>query len=417
VGRVVPVLHRSDVDCGKFPFVKSGDLVSGIAGPLIYNFDQFKIVQQATEALSVTMVPTATIAAPPRVAAEQFSVATLNLENHFDAVDDTGTEAEPKPSPVEIAGKQRKLAHALSHVLNCPTIVGVQEVEKRSLLLDLAAEVAAGCGFTYDVSHLESVDSRGIDVALLSEPGRVSVKNAQLRQGCTEIDTGIEDVGTTCPAGESPLFSRPPLQVELAVAGRDYTFFVNHFKSKRGGEAATAPRRLAQAQHINRLVDALLASNSNARIVVLGDFNDYAQSPAMLTMTQGNGRLDNVLHQVPEDQRYSFVFGGVSQLIDGILLSPALLDDVVAVTILHVNADYPDSLANDVSPAHLAYKSTDHDLPLLVLALGKALTPETSPALPAEANEDSANWPLVLVGVLLLGTTAAIAIFRLYHKR
>jgi len=44
--------------------------------------------------------------------------------------------------------------------------------------------------------------------------------------------------------------------------------------------------------------------------------------------------------------------------------------------ILHVNADYPDALAVDVSPAALPYKTTDHDLPLLILQLEALPTPE-----------------------------------------
>ena len=50
IGQIVPVLHTSDIDCDDFPHVKSGDIIRGISGPLIYNFDQFKIVQQNSQA-------------------------------------------------------------------------------------------------------------------------------------------------------------------------------------------------------------------------------------------------------------------------------------------------------------------------------------------------------------------------------
>jgi predicted extracellular nuclease len=40
-------------------------------------------------------------------------------------------------------------------------------------------------------------------------------------------------------------------------------------------------------------------------------------------------------------QRYTYNFGGVSELLDAILVSPALAAEVSAVTILHINTDFP----------------------------------------------------------------------------
>lgn len=224
-----------------------------MAGPLIYHFDAFKIVQQMPELLQVTAVSLPPLPTPPATAAGQFTIATFNLENHFDTLDDTGNDAEPKPAPADIAIKQTKLAYALANTLDCPTLVGIQEVEKASLLLDLATAVSETCGFTYDITYRQSADVRGIDVALFSNPQRVTILDARLHQECNPINTGIDDDSIDCPAGEHPLFSRPPLVVGLEIEGQRYTIIVNHFKSKRGGEAETAPRRLAQAQHINRV--------------------------------------------------------------------------------------------------------------------------------------------------------------------
>jgi predicted extracellular nuclease len=224
------------------------------------------------------------------------------------------------------------------------------------------------------VSHLESADVRGIDVALLSDPRRVTIVDVQLRQACTTINTGIIDNNNDCPAGQQPLFSRPPLQVTTAVDNQPHTFLVNHFKSKREGETETAPRRLAQAQHILGLVQELQAADAQAKIIVMGDFNDYELSVPMQTLAEGG--LFNALSQVPAAERYSFVFSGVAQLIDGLFVSPTLVDNITAVQIFHINADYPDILAED--PAVL-YQATDHDLPLLVLTLDEVVEPTAVP--------------------------------------
>ncbi|MCA9873876.1 MAG: lamin tail domain-containing protein [Anaerolineales bacterium] len=415
IGRVIPILHTSDVDCTGFPNVKTGDTVSGLAGPLIYHFDQFKLVQQQPDELRVTAVPWPPLPAPLRAAAGQFSVSTVNLENHFDAIDDTGDAAEPKPDPTDIGLKQSKLAAAIGQTLSCPTLVGIQEVEKKALLDSLAAETAATCGFTYTVTHLESADVRGIDVALLSDPHHVQVQAAHLRQTCTELNTGIFDETAVCPDGQSPLFSRPPLQVDLTIDGQPFTVYVNHFKSKVGGAAETEAQRLAHAAHVGGLVDEQLAHDPEARLIVLGDLNDYELSPTLLALA-GNGRLRNVLAQIPLAERYSYVYGGAAQLIDGLLVSPALSGELAGVTILHVNADYPDSLSRDVSPDGLLYKATDHDLPLAVFNLAAApepatavptLTPAPPAAEPAASSGGSWFW---LLGMGGLGTAVLLAL-------
>lgn len=390
IGRVIPILHTSDVDCTGFPNVKTGDTVGGLVGPLIYHFDQFKLVQQTPEALVVTAVPLPPLPEPPHAGPGQFSVTTINLENHFDAIDDTGDAAEPKPNPTDIGLKQTKLAAAISQTLGCPTLVGIQEVEKAALLQSLAEEIAASCGFTYTVTHLESADVRGIDLALLSDPNRVQVQNAQLRQTCTAIDTGIFDETAVCPEGQAPLFSRPPLQVDLTIDGAPLMVYVNHFKSKLGGAAETEPRRLAQAAHINALVDEQYARDAGARLIVLGDFNDYELSPTLLALTE-NGRLTNTLSQVPLAERYSYVYGGAAQLIDGLLVSPALADALTGVAIQHVNADFPDSLSRDISPEGLLYKATDHDLPLAIF--GSPVVLESATTVPLTTSVPPANAP------------------------
>jgi predicted extracellular nuclease len=371
-GQILNILHSSDVDCGDFPAVQTGDSLVGLAGPLHYHFEQFKIVHQETGALAVQSSGLPSLPPPLVATEEQISLASLNLHDYFDTVDDTGDEAEPKPTAAELTVKQAKLIHGISLVIGCPTILGLQEVEKAALLQTLAEGLVQPCGFTYQVSHLESVDGRGIDVALMSDARRVTVLHTALHQLCTPLETDVFDPAVNCPAGQWPLFSRPPLAVEVMVEGRPLKLLVVHMKSKREGEAETAPRRLAQAAHIRSLVEGWLAEDESAAIVVLGDFNDFDRSPPLQMMTAG-GRLTNILTDgpaaLPPDVQYTYIFGGAAQLIDGILVSPALVDRVTAAMILHSNADFPYTLAADTSSARLAYAFSDHDVPLILVSL------------------------------------------------
>jgi uncharacterized protein len=420
VGRVVPILHHTKVSCDGFPQVKVGDEVDGIVGPLTYHFDQFKIVQQPGDEIVVRPIPLPPLPTPPAVAPDQFTVVSFNVENYFDHIDDTGSDAEPKPTLAEIEVKQTKLAFALTDILGCPTIVGVQEVEKGILLEELAALTADNCGFTYQVVHEESADRRGIDVAYMIDPRRVTLLSAQLEQTCTGLYTGTFDPTIRCPGGQMPLFSRAPLEMEVLIDGQRYIFYVNHFKSKLGDAAETAAQRMAQAQHINALVAAHLAQDISARIVVIGDFNDYELSPPLLAMTE-QGQLSNLLSRLPETDRYSFSFGGAAQLIDGLLVSPAVVDDVTWVGVAHVNADFPSFWETDISPERVGFRSSDHDYPMIMIRLPAgetaAATDTEQLGIAAGVTDNFVNW--LLWGLLLLlvvGIGTAVIRVRLKNR-
>ena len=61
--------------------------------------------------------------------------------------------------------------------------------------------------------------------------------------------------------------------------------------------------------------------------------------------------------------------------MDGILLSPAPYANLAQVSIQHINADFPDILAEDEV---IPYRATDHDLPVVVINLDQ-LIPTPAP--------------------------------------
>ena len=367
VGRVVPVLHPSDKSCDDIPQVKTGDRLTGLAGVLVYNFDQFKIIFDSADQLAVERTPLAALPELPTPAPEQVVVASINAEDYFDTIRDTDEEGEPVLTAGELADRQAKLSHLIGRTLGCPTLVGLQEIEHEALLMELSAALEAPCDFVYVVSHLDSPDARGIDNALLTDPRRVEVSAVGLQQVCSPVPTEVSDASVACEPGQEPLFGRPPLRVDAQIDGTPYTLFVNHFKSKRGGEIETDLERIRQAVVLNGKSAELLATDSGARVIALGDFNDTDQSPALMLLTdpaQG-GVFANALATVPESERYSYNFGGVVELIDAVLVSPALAGEVAWATVVHVNTDYPSGWRLDTSPDRLPYRTTDHDVPVV----------------------------------------------------
>lgn len=381
VGQVVPVLYPSDVECSAMPQVKTGDRIRPISGSLVYNFDQFKILLDDPDALEVDSPPLDLLAPAPTLQGEQFSVASINAADYFDATRDSGDEGEVVPTAGELAAKQAKMAAVIADLLRCPTLLAVQEVEHQALLDELSVRLVEPCGFAYAITHRESPDSRGIDVALLSDPRRVTLGDAALRQVCSPVPTGLADATVTCVEGEEPLFGRPPLEVRLAVDGRPYAVFVNHFKSKREGEEDTALQRLAQARVQNALAAAALAEDPAMRVLVLGDFNDFEGSETLRTMTDTamGGVLIGTLVGMPDAARFSYNFAGVSDLIDNILADPATAGDVAEAGILHSNTDFPAAWGTTTDPSLLHYRFSDHDIPWVIVGAAPAPTATPQP--------------------------------------
>jgi hypothetical protein len=60
------------------------------------------------------------------------------------------------------------------------------------------------------------------------------------------------------------------------ISGIDDTLhlFVNHWPSRWGGQAASAPYRNYAASVLKSMTDSLISINPYAKIIIMGDFND-----------------------------------------------------------------------------------------------------------------------------------------------
>jgi predicted extracellular nuclease len=357
-GQLLTVQYADELDCDALPALKVGDQLGELAGPLNYSFDQWRLLLTDAGSLAVT---DGALAEPVRFAPAlpgAIRLVSLNLHNYFDDRRDTDHEAEPLVPDEERQKREEKIAAVVADLLGCPTLIAVQEVEKAELLVELARALAPACGFTYGVAHQESVDARGIDVALLYDPTRVRLEGVQTRQACSVVETEVVDEAAGCGPGEWPLFSRPPLFVHLQAEGEPLLVIVVHLKSKRGGEVETEPIRLAQAEALLRW-----RGGENRPVILVGDVNDYRDSAPLGRLTSGD--LHNVLGDLPPEQQYSFIFDGYAQLLDAILVSPELQPLITQVAIQHTNADFPARWELDTTPAHRYFAVSDHDIPLL----------------------------------------------------
>ncbi|MDX6316467.1 MAG: uncharacterized protein QOF44_5931, partial [Streptomyces sp.] len=97
----------------------------------------------------------------------------------------------------------------------------------------------------------------------------------------------------------------------------------------------------------NAFVDEILAADPKARIVALGDLNDYEFSPAVKTLTDNGAVLTDLISTLPANQRYSYDYQGNSQTLDHILTSPAVTH--YDYDVVHINAEFADQ-ASDHDP-------------------------------------------------------------------
>jgi len=206
-----------------------------------------------------------------------------------------------------------------------------------------------------------------IRVVLLYDPERVERVPDSVRSLVDPIEQQSD------PA--SPFFrARPPLVARFRVDGQELTVVNVHLTSKSGSAPllgalqpatelqedrrvnAGVDRRREQARVIADYVRQRLSQEPEARIVVLGDFNEFEfVSPLSQVLGQ---QLFNLTYALPRNERYSFIFEGNSASLDHILVTRSLRAGA-RVDAVHVHCEFVDSPA----------RGSDHDPVLARLRL------------------------------------------------
>ena len=324
-----------DVDT-RLPYVVGvGDIVNGLVGPLAYTFGQHKIEPIAPPRVTPAR-PDLPQLEPAPVGA--FRVMTWNAENLFDPLPPHPSDPPP-PTPDQYRRNLDKVAATIL-VAGAPTVVALQEVENIDILSDLAA-LDQLAPYHYAPYLIEGTDSRGIDVGYLVRPDRAQIIH-------------VEQI----PAPQD-LMSRPPLELDLqliGVPGLDrVTLLNNHFLALSGGVELTRPIRLAQAGINAQVVAARLGDDPQAAIAVLGDLNSFYASPPVQSLIESG--LTDLFDELRPDQRYDYIYQGVAQTLDHILVSDRLFNCLADFQVLHLDSPFPPPPADDVSPLH----KSDHD--------------------------------------------------------
>lgn len=257
-------------------------------------------------------------------------IGFYNLENLFDTFDDPNINDEEflpgGKKQWDFEKYNAKLKNMASVIQQLggknypygPAILGVCEVENKQVLKDLVA-MPQIANRKYSIVHHDSPDKRGIDVALIYQPRFFKVIESKAFK-------------LTIP-GRDDFFSRDQLLVTGTLDGERLHVIVNHWPSRYGGEKESRPLRMEAAKLCLSIVDSINTAEKDAKILVMGDFNDDPDNVSVKKVLNGKkyklfttkGELYNPMYRMFKQGAGSLQYRDKWNLFDQILVSKALL--------------------------------------------------------------------------------------------
>lgn len=223
------------------------------------------------------------------------TIAFYNVENLFDfendpiTFDDDRTPDGKDHWTEEIyMAKLKNIASVISEIGKeitgtSPTIIGLCEIENRRVLDDLVNQEPL-LTKDYGIVHFDSSDRRGIDVALLYKKKLFIPTHYKKHELLLYSENDITE----------RIFTRDQLLVSGMLDGEKIHIIVNHWPSRRGGEAMSRPKRIKAAKLNKRIIDSLFSDNPYAKIITMGDLNDDPTSPSVKNILKTKLERENL---------------------------------------------------------------------------------------------------------------------------
>jgi hypothetical protein len=224
--------------------------------------------------LSLLLLLVTSLSAQNLEKGKQYQISALgfwNVENLYDTINDPAKlDEEFLPEGLNAWTGDRywtKIDH-LSRVISemgtdvTPdglAIIGLCEIENKNVLKDLVAAPKLKAR-NYQIVHFEGPDARGVDPALLYNPNYFKLTKAVAYRFTLVTDSAHK--------------TRDQLVVSGLFSGEPMTIIVNHWPSRRGGEEASRPNRIAAAKLVRHIADSISRGNPDTKIVIMGDLND-----------------------------------------------------------------------------------------------------------------------------------------------
>lgn len=285
--------------------------------------------------LLLILIATSASAQNDKATKKQFmvlGVAFYNLENLFDTINNNGKyDLEFSPNGAKkwdgkkYWSKINNMAYAISQMTTKtmpmgPAIIGVSEIENKSVLDDLVKNEQIK-DWHLQVVHHDSPDRRGVDVGLLYNPRVFKVLN--VTNHFLKID------------GNPNFRTRDQMCVTGLLAGEKISIIVNHWPSRSGGEERSRPLREAAATLSKHIADSVWSIDPKQTVVIMGDLNDDPSNKSCAEILGakkdkeniGNHGFYNPFWKTLDKGIGSLAYRGAWNLFDQIIISGNLLND------------------------------------------------------------------------------------------
>lgn len=341
-----------------------------IVGIIDYNFGEYNLepIKPLVYARAAKPSPVPAFNLEPG----QVSIATYNIEN-FD--------------PAARPDRLTKFADHVVHKLGAPDILALQEVQDNDGIIDLAVTAADKTikamveaikrqgGPTYRWVNIDPLDNSdgGVpggnirSVVLYRSDKKIELQDfdpAESNQPLSikKIDNRVHLSNNPARIGIGNRFfndSRKPLLVKFSYQGSQFYLINAHLKSKTEdgplyGEIQPPPletqkQRNGQAELLAKTISQLTAIEPDAKIILLGDMNDFPWSEPLKTL-EASGMV-NLIYDLTENDRFTYIHAGSGQVLDHILVSRSLYDGVRGFKVIHINSvQLPTNQLSDHDP-------------------------------------------------------------------
>jgi predicted extracellular nuclease len=241
----------------------------------------------------------------------QATVLFYNVENLFDTIDAEQVLDEeylPKAAKewnsIRYATKVNRIAQVMNEFENI-ALMGMCEIENKNVVKD----IVKAQNKKLKIVHFDSQDARGIDVVLLYDKKVFSLK----KKGFLRF---------TLTVNEESKATRDILWVKLKQGKSIVYVMVNHWPSRSGGEIESEPNRMLAAQTAKSFIDQLLIEDPTAKIIFMGDLNDYPTNNSVKLIDE---KLDPLISKESGSLGGSYSYKGEYDVLDHMMISPGMI--------------------------------------------------------------------------------------------
>ena len=239
-------------------------------------------------------------------AQQTFTILSYNIENAFDTIHDEGKNdyeycdgGERKWSQYRLFQKLKSVGKVIAAAdeKRPVDLIGLCEVENDTVMQCLTQRTSlSSLGYRYIMTN--SLDERGIDVALLYSPFTFHPIETESIRPKTKKDK-----------------TRDILHVAGTIAGGDtLDVYVVHLPSKRGGSEGQK-LSMSICQQLQAHTDSVRTLRQHPNLLIMGDFNAETNSQQLKLLTRSHHLIDRTAKLQPGTYKYQ----GEWSILDHIL--------------------------------------------------------------------------------------------------